>query len=134
MRIRNAIIAGLATVGLGGCTSDPAFWDAVAQGLDQAAYEMANEPVCTWYTDRFGMVQQSCVPAYTLNAPNYVVTTPTYYSPAPYYGDRDRDRDRDGRDRRDRRDGKPHGDNGRNDRNDRNDRRDHDGRRGPKGE
>lgn len=125
MRIRNAIIAGLATAGLGGCTSDPAFWDAVATGLDQAAYDLANEPVCTWYTDRFGMVQQSCVPAYTLNAPTYVAT-PMYYNPAPTYVDRDRD-GRDRRDRRDRRDGKPHGDHDRND-------RDHDGRRGPKGE
>lgn len=126
MRIRSAIIAGLAATSLGGCTSDPAFWEAVATGLDQAAYELANEPVCTWYTDRFGMVQQSCVPAYTLNAPTYVAT-PTYYNPAPTYVDRDRDRDRDGGDHRGRRDGKPHGDHDRND-------RDHDGRRGPKGE
>jgi len=95
MRIRNAIIAGLAAAGLGGCTSDPAFWDSVAQGLDQAAYELANEPVCTWYTDRFGMVQQSCVPAYTLNAP-------VYYPTGTQYTDYDRDRDHRDRDHRDR--------------------------------
>ncbi|WP_332641078.1 hypothetical protein [Brevundimonas sp.] len=118
MRIRSAIIAALATAGLGGCTSDPAFWDAVAQGLDQAAYEIANEPVCTWYTDRFGILQQSCVPAYAVNAP-------TYY-PVTNYRDEDRDRGRRDRDRDGRRDGRRE--------NDRDDRRDHHGRRGPKGE
>ncbi|WP_332678484.1 hypothetical protein [Brevundimonas sp.] len=120
MRTRNTLIAlAAAGVGLGGCTSDPAFWDAVATGLDQAAYDLANEPVCTWYTDRFGVLQQSCVPAYAVNAP-------TYY-PVSQYGDQDRDRDR--RDRGDR-DGRR---DGRRD-HDRDDRRDRDGRRGPKGE
>lgn len=114
MRIRNAIIAGLATVGLGGCTSDPAFWDAVATGLDQAAWELANEPVCTWYTDRFGVLQQSCVPAYAVNAP-------TYYQPVTQYRDRDGDRDRRGRGDHDGRRGHDA-------------RRDREGRRGPKGE
>ena len=94
----------------GGCTSDPAFWSAVAEGLDQAAYDLATEPVCTWYTDRFGVLQQRCAPAYAVNAP-------TYYDPAP----RDRDRDRDGRHRRD--------NDGRRD----NARGDRDGRHGPKG-
>jgi hypothetical protein len=123
MRKRNAIVAGVAaTFSLGGCTSDPAFWDAVAQGLDQAAYDLANEPVCTWYTDRFGVLQQSCVPAYAANAP-------TYYVPTSQYRDRDRDRDHDG-DRRDRRNDRGRGDHGGKDRDDR---RDRDERRGPKG-
>ena len=119
MRTRNTIVAILAAgAGLGGCTSDPAFWDAVATGLDQAAYDLANEPVCTWYTDRFGVVQQHCVPAYAVNAP-------TYY-PVAQYQDQDRDRGRRDRDRDGRRDGRRD--------HDRDDRRDRDGRRGPKGE
>lgn len=119
MRMRNRMIAVvLGAAGLGGCTSDPAFWDAVASGLDQAAYDLANQPVCTWYTDRFGVVRQSCVPAYVANQP-------VYYDPGPRYRDRD-DRDRRDRDRRDggRRDGDRHERDGRGDR---------DGRRGPKG-
>ncbi|HWQ86188.1 hypothetical protein [Brevundimonas sp.] len=104
MRKRNGFIAVL-TAGtvLGGCTSDPAFWNAVAEGLDQAAYDLAAQPVCSWYTDRFGVLQQSCVPAYAANAP-------TYYDPAPRYRDRDHrhrrsddgryNGDRDDRDRR----------------------------------
>ncbi|MGZ8219996.1 hypothetical protein [Methylomagnum sp.] len=114
MRTRNRLIA-MVTAGavLGGCTSDPALWNAVAQGLDQAAYELATEPVCTWYTDRFGVLQQRCAPAYAVNAP-------TYYEPTPRHRDGDRDR-RHGRDHDRRRD------------NDRDDRRDRDGRRDPKG-
>ncbi|MDP3801377.1 hypothetical protein [Brevundimonas sp.] len=118
MAARKKIIAILmASAGLAGCTSDPAFWDAVAQGLDQAAYEIASQPVCSWYTDRYGVVRQSCAPAYVANAP-------TYYPPAPRYRDRDRHRDQDRGRRRDH-DGR------RDHHRDDNDRRD--GRRGPKG-
>lgn len=107
-RIAVVLFAGSA---LGGCTSDPAFWEAVAMGLDQAAYDLANEPVCNWYTGRDGIVRQHCVPAYAANAPVYV----------PDYSRHGRDGHRDrGRDRRD------------HDRHNRDhDRRDH--RRGPKG-
>lgn len=114
MRKRDRIIAILmAGTVLGGCTSDPAFWNAVAEGLDQAAYDLAAQPVCTWYTDRFGVVRQSCAPAYVANAP-------TYYPPAPRYRDRDRDR----RHRRDHDGRRDH---------DRDDHGRRDGRRGPKG-
>ena len=109
-RLKRTVAILLAGAGLSGCTSDPAFWDAVAQGLDQAAYDLANEPVCSWYTGRDGIVRQHCVPAYAANQPVYVPD----YSHHGRDGHRDRDRDR--RDDRRDRDG---------------DRRDH--RRGPKG-
>lgn len=41
----------LAAAGLlvSGCTSDPAFWEAVAVGLDEAAYDIARENAgCYW--------------------------------------------------------------------------------------
>ena len=118
MRLRNRMIALLmAAPVLSGCTSDPAFWDAVAEGLDQAAYDLATQPVCTWYTDRFGVVRQSCVPAYAANSV-------TYHDPAPRYRDRS-----DRRDRHDRRDRDRRGGGGR----DHDDRRDRGDRRGPKG-
>jgi hypothetical protein len=106
MSKRNRIIALLlGGAGLGGCTSDPAFWGAVAQGLDQAAYDIANEPVCNWYTDRSGVVRQSCAPAYASAPPGYV---PDYSYRDPHRRDRDgrRDWDRDRRDRDGDRDGR----------------------------
>jgi hypothetical protein len=107
-RLKRAAALLLAAAGLSGCTSDPAFWDAVATGLDQAAYDLANEPVCNWYTDRYGVVRQHCQPAWQANQSVYVV---------PDYRDNGHRRDHDRRD--DRRD-RDH------------DRRDRDHRRGPK--
>lgn len=109
-RVKRTVAILLAGAGLSGCSSDPAFWDAVAQGLDQAAYELGNQPVCNWYTDRYGVVRQYCQPAWQANQPVYV--TPDYRHDGGHRGGRDRDRRDDRRDR----DG---------------DRRDH--RRGPKG-
>jgi hypothetical protein len=92
-----AVIAACA--GLGACTSDPAFWGAVAEGLDAAAYDLANEPVCNWYTDAWGTVRQYCQPAWQANQTNY---QPVYVPPVRYRDDDRRDgRDRDGRGRRD---------------------------------
>jgi len=113
-RVKRTVAILLAGAGLSGCSSDPAFWDAVAQGLDQAAYDLANEPVCNWYTDRYGVVRQYCQPAWQANQPTYVA--PVYVTPDYRDGGHRRDRDRDRRDDRRDRDG---------------DRRDH--RRGPKG-
>ena len=91
MGLRNRMIALLmAAPALAGCSSDPAFWDAVAEGLDQAAYDIATQPVCTWYTDRYGIVRQSCVPAYAVNSGGY-------YPPGPRYRDHDDRRDHDRR-------------------------------------
>ena len=102
MRNRRKIYVLLAAgVGLGGCTTDPAFWDSVALGLDQAAYELATE--CTWYTDRSGVLRSGCPPVY-----------PTYVAPSNHHH-HGRDRHRDGSDR----DGS---------RDDKGDRRDRDGR------
>jgi hypothetical protein len=98
--VKRLCLIGAAGIGLPGCTSDPAFWDAVATGLDQAAYDLANAPVCNWYTDRHGVVRQHCVPAYAANEPVYVVPVPDYGR--GHRRDRDGRRDRD--DRRDRRD------------------------------
>jgi hypothetical protein len=107
-RMAAVVLAGAGLgAGLGACTSDPAFWAAVAEGLDQAAYDLANEPVCSWYTDRYGVVRQYCQPAYLANSPVYV---------PPHDGYRDRP---DRRDRHDR-DGRRHRDG----------RRDRDGRKG----
>jgi len=91
-RLKRIVVVALAAAGLSGCTSDPAFWDAVAAGLDQAAYDIANEPVCNWYTDRYGMVRQHCVPAYAANTTVYV--TPDYRRDRDHRRDRDRDGDR----------------------------------------
>lgn len=104
--IRKIAMVAASGVALSGCTSDPAFWEAVALGLDQAAYEIANQPVCSTYVNSLGMVQQHCAPAWQ-NQPTYVID----YSRGgrDYYRDRDRYRDgdrhrggrHDGGDRRD---------------------------------
>lgn len=114
--IRRIAMVAASGVALSGCTSDPAFWEAVALGLDQAAYELANQPVCSSYVNGYGVVQQYCAPAWQ-NQPTYVID----YSRGGGGHYRDRDRYRDG----DRHRGGRH--EGRDRRND--DRRD---RRGPK--
>lgn len=102
--IRRIAMVMAGGVALSGCTSDPAFWDAVAMGLDQAAYDLANQPICTTYVDRFGIVQQHCAPAWQ-NQPQPYVIDSSYGHRHDRYRDRDRDRRRDDRhDRRDRRD------------------------------
>jgi len=83
-------VAGL-SLGLTGCASDPEFWDNLAHGLDTLAWELENQPVCTWYTDAYGVPRQYCQPAWMANQPTYVAPV---YVPAPP----------DRRDRRDRRD------------------------------
>ena len=92
-------VAGL-SLGLTGCASDPEFWDNLAYGLDTLAYELENQPVCSWYTDSYGVARQYCEPAWAANRPVYV--TPVYVPPVyvPPRAHRDR-RDRDHRGRRD---------------------------------
>ena len=47
-RIRAGAIAG-AAMAMAGCSSDPAFWEAVAVGLDQAAADLEYENAyCYW--------------------------------------------------------------------------------------
>jgi len=94
-----AAVAGLG-VGLTGCASDPAVWENVAYGLDTLAYQLENQPVCTWYTDAWGIARQYCEPAWMANQPVYVA--PVYVPPPNVHRDRDhrgrhdRDRRRDG--------------------------------------
>lgn len=89
-------VAGV-SLGLTGCASDPEFWENLAYGLDTLAYELENQPVCSWYTDSYGIARQYCQPAWMANQPVYVA--PVYLEP-----DR-RDRQRGGRhDRRRHRD------------------------------
>lgn len=46
MRLGALVAAALVTAG---CTTDPEFWDAVATGLDEAAYDIAQENAgCYW--------------------------------------------------------------------------------------
>ena len=47
--IRRFALVAAAGAALSGCSSDPAFWDAVAMGLDEAAYDLAQENAgCYW--------------------------------------------------------------------------------------
>ncbi|SFS77083.1 hypothetical protein [Brevundimonas viscosa] len=117
-----AAVAGLG-LGLSGCASDPEFWDNLAYGLDTLAYELENQPVCSWYTDAYGMARQYCEPAWMANQPVYVapVYVPPVYTPPPR-AHRDRHDRRDRRDHRGRRDDRGHDRDG-----------DRGGRRGRKG-
>ena len=46
---RRIALGMTAALGLGGCSSDPAFWEAVALGLDQAAADLQYEnAACYW--------------------------------------------------------------------------------------
>lgn len=99
-------VAGL-SLGLTGCASDPEFWDNLAYGLDTLAWELENQPVCTWYTDSYGMARQYCQPAWLANQPAYVA--PVY---VPARTDRDRHDRRDRRDHHGRRDHDRDGDRG----------------------
>ncbi len=99
-RWRIVAIAGLG-LGLSGCASDPEFWDNLAYGLDTLAYELENQPVCNWYTDRYGVVRQHCEPAWAAGQPVYVA--PVYVDDRPrrdqhdhHRGRRDHDRRHDG--------------------------------------
>lgn len=104
--IRRVAMAAAGAVALSGCSSDPEFWEAVAAGLDQAAYDLANQPVCSTYVNSLGMVQQHCAPAWQ-NQPAYVIDYSRggrdHYRSRDHYRDDDRHRGgrRDGRDRRD---------------------------------
>lgn len=90
---------------LAGCSSDPAFWDNLAYGLDTVAYELGETPVCRW--DRYGI--QTCQPAWTVNQPVYI-TQPGYVHPVYEQRRHDRRYDHGRRDRRDdRRHGSSHG-------------------------
>ena len=95
-RWRTIAIAGLG-LGLSGCASDPEFWDNLAYGLDTLATELENQPVCSWYTDAYGVVRQHCQPAWAAHQPVYVA--PVYVDDR---GRRDRDNPR-GRRHHDRR-------------------------------
>lgn len=125
--IRRIAVVMAGGVALSGCASDPAFWDGIAMGLNQVAYDLANQPVCTTWVDRFGIVQQHCAPAWQGQPQPYVIDS-SYGRRNDRYRNRDRDRSRDRARDRD-------GDRHRGDRHDRRDRRDDDhrsGRRDPK--
>lgn len=89
-----------------GCSSDPAFWDAVALGLDQAAADLEYQNAhCYWAPPPgipYGASQRYCPGDYGYLAPVYV-------GPPGRHGDRDRgdrrrrDKDGDGHRRRDHR-------------------------------
>ena len=100
-----AAAAAVLTLPLGGCASDPAFWDNLAYGLDALAYELGETPVCTWGPNGYGGTIQTCQPAWSVNQPVYI-TQPGYVHPV--YDQRRPDRRR-GHDRRDRRHGSGHG-------------------------
>jgi hypothetical protein len=95
-------VAGL-SLGLTGCASDSDFWDNLAYGLDTLASELENQPVCSWYTDPYGMARQYCEPAWAANQRAYappVYVAPIYVEPdrrdRHHAGRHDRRRDRDG--------------------------------------
>lgn len=92
--MRLAAVAATA-LALTGCTTDPEFWDAVATGLDEAAYDIAQENAgCYWAPPPGvpgGANQRYCPGDYGYRD--------MYPLPASYY----RDQYRDGR--RDRNDG-----------------------------
>jgi hypothetical protein len=104
-KFRTAAVAA-AAMAAGGCSSDPAFWEAVAMGLDQAAADLKYQNAhCYWAPPPgipYGAAQRYCPGDY-----GYLV----YVAPARRHGDRDRgdrhrrdrDKDGDGHRRRDRR-------------------------------
>jgi len=99
-----AAAAAAATL-LGGCSSDPAFWDNLAYGLDTVAYELGETPVCRWGPDGYGGAVQTCQPAWSVNQPVYIAQ-PDYVHPVY---ERRRQERRHSDDRRDRRDDRRHG-------------------------
>ena len=82
----------LAAIGAAGCSSDPAFWEAVAVGLDQAAADLEYENAyCYWATPPglpVGVNQKYCPGDYGYR---------DFYIPpeSPYWRDRYRDHRRD---------------------------------------
>lgn len=91
---------------LAGCSSDPAFWDNLAYGLDTVAYELGETPVCRWGPDGYGGSVQTCQPAWSVNQPVYI-TQPDYVHPVYEQRRHDRRYDHDRRDRRDDRHHRP---------------------------
>lgn len=96
--MKRLAVAAAVSVTLGGCASDPEFWDALNESLnmasDQIAWENAN---CYWGPipggDRYGAQQRYCPGDYGYQPPVAL--------PPSYYRDRRRDRDHDhGRDHR----------------------------------
>lgn len=97
--LRIAAVATVAALMTSACTSDPAFWDAMAMGLDQAAADMAWENAnCYWGPmpggERYGPQRRYC--------PGDYGYAPPVALPASYYRREQRPRDRErGRDDRD---------------------------------
>lgn len=71
--LRLAAVATTAALMTSACTSDPAFWDAVALGLDEVAADMAWETAnCYWATppgNPYGVAQQYCPGSYGYQTP-----------------------------------------------------------------
>lgn len=101
MKSAHRIIVGAAAVigagALSACTTDPEFWDAVAMGLDQAAYDVANDPLnCPLIPDGAGGVMRYCAPRMATDE-NGVVYAPVdnhHHDRGDRRHRRDRDRDR----------------------------------------
>jgi hypothetical protein len=102
-RLSRFVLLAAAGLSVAGCTSDPAFWNAVATGLDEAAADIAQENAgCYWAPppgQPYGANQRYCPGDYGYRD--------VYPLPASYYRDRYRDdrgghrhrgRDRDDRD------------------------------------
>ncbi len=91
---RAALVAAAAMMAAG-CSSDPAFWEAVATGLDQAAadleYENAN---CYWAPPQGlpnGPNQRYCPGDYGYR--DFYIPPQSSYWRERHHGDRGRDRD-----------------------------------------
>lgn len=84
------------------CTSDPAFWNAVALGLDEVAADMAWENAnCYWAPppgNPYGVAQQYCPGSYGYRTPVVYIDRPHRDHRRGEHRDRDRPRDRDRRD------------------------------------
>lgn len=99
------ILALAAAAGLtqSACAGDPAFWDAVAMGLDQAAADMAwDNAHCYWAPPPgipYGASQQYCPGSYGYRQPVVYVDRPhrDHRRDDDRRGGRDRHRDRDRR-------------------------------------
>lgn len=60
-RLAAVVGLGAGAVALSACTTDPAFWEAVAMGLDDVAYELAYDQAnCVMIPDGRGGVMRDC--------------------------------------------------------------------------
>ena len=88
-RLRSPAIMAACALALTACNTDPAVWNGIAQGLDQTAQAVANDPLnCPMIPDGNGGVMRYCAPRMATDQYGNVIV------PDRRHDRRDRDRDR----------------------------------------